>query len=120
MPHTTINSVTTAAAGTLLNAAAAVDGTNGNQFANPTGRAIIEITNAAAANINVTFNTVGVATFGGVAYAIADVVGVIANATTKVFGPFDKSLFNDANGNVLVDYTSGTNVSARVLEVGNG
>jgi hypothetical protein len=107
--------------GTLLTAAAAVDGTHGNKCANPTGRAIIEITNGAAGAINVTFTTQAnynvVGTSGNVTYAVADSLIAVTNATSKVFGPFDKSLYNDTNGNVIVNYSSGTSITARVIEV---
>src|SRR5438045_3110813 len=118
MARTTLSATTTAAAGATLAASAAVDQPNGNQFANPTGRAIIEITNGAASNINVTFTTNGVYTVGSVQYAIADLVVLVVNATTKVCGPFDKTLFNDGTGNVLVDWSSGTTITARVIELG--
>ncbi len=115
---TPINST---APGTVLTASAAVDATNGNKFANPTGRAIIEITNGAAASINVTFTTVAtynvVGTNSTVTYNVADPLIAVTNATSKVFGPFDKSLYNDASGNVIVNFSSGTSITARVIEV---
>ena len=118
MPRTAFAPTTTAAAGQTLPAAAAVDAANGNSFPNPTGRALIEITNGAASNINVTFITNGVYTVGAVQYTIADLVVLVVNATTKVCGPFDKTLFNDGTGSVLVDYSSGTTITARVIELG--
>lgn len=120
MARTAIIPVTSAAAGTVLSAAAAVDAVNGNSFVNPTGRAIIEITNGSGSPITATFITNGTATFGGVQYAIADVAVSIAAGASKVCGPFDKTLYNDATGVVQVDWSSGTTVTARAIEVGAG
>ncbi len=119
--ETALTPINSTAPGTVLTASAAVDGTNGNKFANPTGRAIIEITNGAAASINVTFTTVAtynvVGTNSTVTYNVADPLIAVTNATSKVFGPFDKSLYNDASGNVIVNFSSGTSITARVIEV---
>src|SRR3954462_2288883 len=120
--ETALTPINSTAPGTTLAAAAAVDGTNGNKFTNPTGRAIIEITNGAAGVINVTFTTTAtynvVGTNGtSVTYNLADPLIAVTNATSKVFGPFDKSLYNDTNGNVIVNYSSGTSITARVIEV---
>ena len=120
MARTAITPTTSAAAGTTLPASVAVDAANGNQFLNPTGKAIIEITNAGGASINATFITNGVYTVGSVQYPVADLVVAVANGASKVCGPFDKTLFNDGTGNVQVDWSSGTSVTARVIEVGAG
>lgn len=119
MPRTAFSVVTSAPGGTVLSAAAAVDAANGNQFAN-TGREIIEVTNGAVSSITVTIITNGVHTAGGVNYAIADLTPTVTNGTSKVFGPFDTSLFNDSSGNVLIDWSSGTSITARVISVPTG
>ena len=119
--ETALTPINSTAPGTVLTASAAVDGTNGNKFANPTGRAIIEITNGAAGAINVTFTTQAsyniVGTNGTITYSVFDPIISVTNGTSKVFGPFDKSLYNDANSNVIVNYSSGTTITARVIEV---
>lgn len=118
MPRTALTPVTSTAHGTVLSAAVAVDQPNGNQFANPTGRAIIEITNGSGSNINVTFTPTGTYTItSGVTYTVAPDVQVVQNGTSKVFGPFNMNLMN-SSGNVLVDFSSGTSVTARVIEMG--
>jgi hypothetical protein len=117
MARTTFAVTATAAAGTVIAASNAVDAPNGNQFVN-TGRELVEITNGAASPINATFTTNGVYTVGVVQYAIADLVVNVTNGTTKVCGPFDKTLFNDANNFVYVDWSSGTTVTARVISLG--
>src|SRR3954462_4103032 len=119
--ETALTPINSTAPGTVLPASAAVDGTNGNKFANPTGRALIEITNGAAGAINVTFTTSAnynvTGTVNTVAYAVADSLVAITNGTSKVFGPFDKTLYNDANSNVIVNYSAGASVTARVIEL---
>lgn len=110
--------INTTAPGTVLAAAAAVNAANGNQFVNPTGRAVIEIINGAGAPITVGFTTSNTYNVGAVTYAVADLNVTVNNGVSVVCGPFDKSLFNDANGNVLVDWSSGTTITARVIEMG--
>jgi hypothetical protein len=105
MARTSLTPVTSTASGATITAAVAVDAANGNQFTNPTGRAIIEITNGAGSPITVTFVTNGVYTVGSVQYPIADLAVTIGATTTKVCGPFDKTLFNDGTGLVQVDWT---------------
>jgi hypothetical protein len=119
MARTALTVTTTAAAGTVLPAAAAVDQANGNQFTN-TGRELIEITNGAGSPVTVTFTTNGVYSVGSVQYPIADLAVTVTNGTSKVCGPFDKVLFNDGSNNVDVDYSSGTSITARVISLGAG
>jgi uncharacterized protein (DUF697 family) len=118
MARTALTPVTTAAAGVVLAAAAAVDAVNGNSFVN-TGRELIEITNGSGSPITVTFITTQTYNIGAVTYAIADLAVTIAAGVTKACGPFDKTLFNDsATGTVGVDFSSGTTVTARVISLG--
>ncbi len=109
--------VTTAASGTVLAASAAVDFNNNNSWVN-TGRELIEVTNGSGSNVNVTFVTQGNYAVGSILYAVADLNVVVANATTKVMGPFDKGLFNDTNGLVQVAWSTGSSVTARVITLG--
>ncbi len=119
--ETALTPINSTAPGTVLTAAAAVDNTNGNKFANPTGRAILEVTNGGAGSINVTFTTSAnynvVGTNGLVTYTVQDPLIAVSNGVSKVFGPFDKTLYNDANSNVIVNFSGGTSVTARVIEV---
>ena len=117
MVATPMTPAVTAAAGTVLAAPAAVDGSNGNSWTN-TGREIIEITNGAASAITATFVTTGTFDVGTVAYAIADLSVAIAASTTKVCGPFEKALFNDDDNLVTVSWSSGTTITARVITMG--
>ena len=119
MARTALTVTTTAAAGTVLPAAAAVDNVNGNQFTN-TGRELIEINNADSSSHTATFITNGVYSVGSVQYAISDLIVTITNGTSKVSGPFDKVLFNDGTNNVDVDWSSATGMTARVISLGAG
>jgi hypothetical protein len=117
MAATAYTPTVSAAAGTVLAAPAAVDAANGNSWVN-TNREIIEITNGAGAPITATFTTYGTYDVGSVAYAIADLAVTIVNGTTKVCGPFDRTLFNDPDGLVIVNWSSGTTITARVITLG--
>lgn len=117
MTATALTVTTTAAAGVVLPAANSVDAGNGNTFSN-TGREMMIVNNINAATLNVTITTNGVYSVGSVNYAIADVLGTVANGTSKVFGPFDKVLYNDANSNVDVSWSAGTNITVSVISLG--
>jgi hypothetical protein len=113
-----LSPVTSAAAGTVISAPVAVDGSNGNEFANE-GRTMIEITNAGSgAPVTATFVTWGTYNVGSVNYAIADLAVAIASGTSKVCGPFDPTLFNSATSTVQVTWSSGTSMTARVIAMG--
>lgn len=117
MTATAFTVTTTAAAGVVLPAAGAVDNTNGNSFAN-SGRELIEVTNASGGALTISFVTQGVYTVGITSYPIADLNVSLANATTRGYGPFDKTLFNDTDGNVQITWSTGTSVTARVISLG--
>lgn len=115
----TLTPTTSTTAGVVYAAATAADVT-GNQFVNPTGRAVVEVINGAGAPITGTFVTQGVYSTGAATYPIADLAVTVTNGTTKIVGPFDKALFNDTNGFVQVTWSSITSVTVRVLEMGTG
>jgi hypothetical protein len=117
MARTALAVVTTAAAGVVLPAAAAVDAVNGNSFPN-TGREQIEVTNGSGSPITMTVTANGKYTVGAVQYPVAPLVVTIAAGVTKGCGPFDKGLFNDGTGSVDLDWSSGTTVTARVVSLG--
>jgi hypothetical protein len=119
MPTPTVLTVTTsAAAGTVLPAASAVDASNGNSVDNSTGRVLVNVINGAASPITVTFVTQGVYTVSGVNYAIADLAVTVTNGTTRTCGPFDKTLFNDANSLLQITWSSGTTITAQAICLG--
>lgn len=117
MTATALTVTTTAALGTVLPAATTVDSANGNTFAN-TNRELMIVSNINGPTLNVTITTNGVYSVGSVQYQIADLAATVANGVTKVFGPFDKTLFNDGASNVDIAWSSSTNMTARVISLG--
>jgi hypothetical protein len=104
---------TTAATGTVLPVLGAPDVT-GNTFVN-TGREWIEIANGSATPLTATIVTSGTYSVGTVSYAIADNVVVVANATSKICGPFDVGLYGSV---VTITWSSITTITARVCSLG--
>lgn len=117
MTATALSVVTTAAAGTVLPAQAAVDNSNGNTFTN-TGREAMIVTNLSGSSLTITITTNGVYAVGAVNYAVADLTVTLANNTSKIIGPFDKTLFNDGSQNVDLAWSTGTNVTCNVISLG--
>lgn len=116
---TALTPINTTALGATLNAAQAVDAVNSNTFYNPRGSALIEITNGSGITITVTFTTTGtVSVKNTVTYNVADTAVNITTGTGKVFGPFEKSMYNDVNDLVTVGFTNSNTVTARVLQPG--
>lgn len=88
---------------------AAVDAANGNAFPND-GRCFLVVVNGAGAPINVTISTPG--TVDGL--AVADLVVAVTNAEKREIGPFPPNIYNQADGKVYVDYSSGVTITAAV------
>ena len=117
MARSSLTVTTTAAAGTVWPAMGAVDMGNGNMFPN-TGREALIIANGGVVPITATITTNGTYAVGSTAYAIADLAVVVATGTSKIVGPFDKTLFNDANAQVLVDWSADTLITVGVFSLG--
>lgn len=121
MARTAFTVTTSAFGGTVLPAAAAVDAANGNSVANTganAGRVAIEVTNGAGAPITVTVTTNANYNTTGGAHPVADEAVTVTNGTSKIIGPWDPTLYNDASGNVLIDWSSGTTITARCIALG--
>lgn len=119
MPRTAFTVTTATFGGTVLPAAGAVDAANGNSIANPSGRVAIEVTNGAGAPITVTVVTNGNYNTAAGVHPIADDAITVTNGTSKIIGPWDTTLYNDGSGNVLIDWSSGTTITARVIALGS-
>jgi hypothetical protein len=91
---------------------AAVDGTNHNAFAND-GRTFLYVTNAAGSPINVTIDTPGVVD----GLAVGNLVVSVTNGQSRVIGPFPTNIYNQADGKVYVDWSSGTSITAAALRL---
>lgn len=86
--------------------AAQAPGSGSNYFAND-GRTFLHIKNGGGAPITATFQTPG--DVNGL--AIADLVITVNNATEKMVGPLEPSIFNQADGTVYVDWSAVTTVT---------
>lgn len=114
MSATALTVTTTAAAGVSWPAMAAVDNGNGNTITN-SGREAIIVTNLSGSTLTVGIVTSGVYQVQTVNYAVADVSATLNNNTSKIFGPFDPTLFGTT---VTFSWSTGTNVTAGVLSLG--
>lgn len=74
---------------------------------------VLHVKNGSGVSINVTCQTP--ATVGSLAVA-EDIVAVAAGAE-KFIGPFDPGLFNQAGGDVYVDFSAVTTVTVAALQV---
>lgn len=107
---------TTTAAGILASAAVAADAT-GNYFTN-TGREWLSVTNGGGSSVTVTIVTQGTYNVQSTAYAIADLAISVGASETKLAGPFDRTLFNDANSRVQITYSGVTSVTVKATTLG--
>lgn len=117
MPATALTVTTTAASGTVYPANTAVDQPNGNSVVN-TGRELVIVTNGAASPITVTFITQANYVVNSINYAVADNAQTVTNGTSKIFGPFDRNLYNDTNGLLQITWSSGTTITANAISMG--
>lgn len=107
---------TTAASGIVLSAMTAADAT-GNYFTN-TGREQIHINNGSGSGITATIVTQGTYNVSATSYPIADLVVTVGAGALVAAGPFDRTLFNDANSRVQITYSAVTTVTTRVIGLG--
>jgi hypothetical protein len=96
----------------LATSFSAGDAANGHSFIND-GHQMLYVKNAGGSSINVTISTTG--KLAGLSLA-ALVVAVGAGAE-KMIGPFDPTVFNQADGNVYADLSSATSVTVGVFQV---
>jgi hypothetical protein len=98
-----------AGAATALTAVASSD-----KFTN-SGNMILHVKNASGGSINVTIKDQTSAPAGASSHD-DDVVVAVANGTEKLFGPFEPERFNDTNGQVTVQYSATSSVTAEVID----
>lgn len=96
----------------LASALATPDLANGNQFAND-GMCFLYVKNAGGSPINVTVDTPG--SVDGL--AISNLVVAVPNAGERMIGPFPPGIYNQSDGNVYVDWSSVTSVTAGVFRL---
>jgi hypothetical protein len=84
----------------------------GMQFQNPNGDVILYASNTGAGNHVLTITTPG--TVGGI--GIADPAVTMAAGSMRIFGPFDRDVFNNADGYIYAD-TDGTYAELKLAAV---
>lgn len=86
----------------------------GQTFTN-TGYEFIEVINGGGAPINVTLDAFPAGGQGAPAgLAVTDPVVAVANGTRRRFGPFPKSIYNNASNKVTVSFSAITTVTVGV------
>lgn len=97
----------------------AVDGTNGNKFKNTPGKTYLLVRNAGGSSITVTIPAKKTSRGGDNKFppqTVSAISGAVAAGGFRWFGPFASS-YNDGDGYCEVQYSSGTSVTADVLQV---
>ena len=111
----TLTPVVPSIAGTLYTPAAV---SSSDKFANPRGNAFLLVRNAGGGSINATLvaqATTRPADGSYPAMTLANNVTAVANGTEKLIGPIP-SAFNDGNGDVTVNFSGTTSVTAVVIQ----
>jgi len=80
-----------------------------DKFAN-NGKTFLHVKNGGASPINVTINSQ--VTNAPEGTAASDVVVAVANGAEKMIGPLSQAGYNDTAGDVTVDYSATTSVTA--------
>lgn len=89
-----------------------------DSFPNPRGNAFLYVKNGSGGSINVTLvaqSTSRPADGSFPAMTLSNNVVAVANGAEKIIGPIP-SAFNDGNGNVTVQYSGTTSVTAAVIQ----
>ena len=111
----TLTPVSPAIGGTTF-APAAVSASD--SFANPRGNAFLYVKNGSGGSINVTLvaqSTTRPADGAYPAMTLANNVVAVGNGVEKIIGPIP-SAFNDGNGNVTVNFSGTTSVTAGIIQ----
>lgn len=114
MARTTLSAVVSPAFGDGVadTSAEAVDNANGNDFAND-GKTVMVVENGSGGSLTVTLSLPA-----GPKTANEAITKTLAVADGKEahFGPFQLSLYNQSNGRVNVDWSTGTSVTAAIIQ----
>lgn len=121
MPATALaaaTTATTAGVATGIGSGAAVDLANGNTFDNSTGNRVLSVYNGSGGTLTVTITrfptgAVGVTPDG---MTVSNLAVTIPTLTGKQIGPFPKRIYNDAANNVTIAWSTGTSVTALVID----
>lgn len=77
------------------------------------GRTVLHVTNGSGGSLTVTIVTPN--TSDGL--AVADRTVTIPNGEERVIGPFPRTVYNDGDGKVTVQFSATTSVTCQVLSV---
>jgi hypothetical protein len=91
----------------------AVDQPNGNYFDNLAGDRCLHVKNASGGGLTVTIQTP--ATMDG--EPVAELAVSVPAGQERMIGPFSKRTFNQADGSVYVDWSTGGSITAAALKV---
>lgn len=95
----------------------AVDNVNGESFPNNGSTTFLVVKNAGGVACTVSITKSGTPQIDGDVTAAKTVV-VPSGTGEKWIGPFPPNIYNDANQNVIVGYSTGTSVTAAVITLG--
>ena len=109
----TPQSLTTAPSGLELTAVTASAPGTKDQAANPNGDLYVIVHNGSGSDIDMTFETHK--TVGGAALTVPDQTKTVTAATSQIFGPFSKDIFNDGDGNVVFFPSLETSITYNVF-----
>ncbi len=91
----------------------AVDAVNGNSFLNLVGDNLLIVKNGGAGALTVTIKIAP--TVDG--NAVASKTATVAAGAQSIIGPFPAGIYNQVDGSVYVDFSTGTSITAAVLQV---
>lgn len=80
------------------------------------GHVLLHVHNGNGASCSVTVKDQSSVAPTGASAFDGDVVVAVAAGTDKYLGPFDQTRFNDASGNVTVQYSVTSSVTAEVVD----
>lgn len=87
------------------------DNSNGNKFDNTEGKALLIVRNASGSPATITITSVPDPMTG----RTGDISQAVAAGVTRVFGPFEPSLFNQSDNNIYVNSSAGADVKVSVV-----
>ncbi len=97
----------------------AVDGVNGNSFGNNGKQMLVFKNGATPATVTLDALPTGATASAPDGLTVTDRAFAIGASETRYVGPFDRSIYNDASGNVTFTTATGGTLTVAVLDVTN-
>jgi hypothetical protein len=88
----------------------------GDSFVN-NGKTLLYVKNDDASAHDITLNIQKSITIGGISISLSNPIVTVPANDEKIIGPFSQDWFNDADGNVSVDYDAVTSVTVAALKL---